>query len=83
MVSLIAAGMLLSCAVDADTNTAAEGGDSSRAVQSWSLWAPLNNHDSGVFNKANWTNGGMFNCGWLPNNAYFNNGQLVLKLDNT
>ena len=81
--SLVAAGMLLSCAVEGDTGAVAAAGDNSRAVQNWSLWDSMDWFNTGVWNKANWANGGMFNCGWRPENAYFNNGQLVLKLDNT
>ncbi|MBN2617033.1 MAG: family 16 glycosylhydrolase [Spirochaetales bacterium] len=55
----------------------------SRYLQTWDLWEPLNSYNSGQFEKANWTNGGMFNCGWLPEKATFNNGKLTLKLDNT
>ena len=56
--------------------------ETSRAVQNWSLWEPMDYFNSGVWNKANWTNGGMFNCGWLPDHVNFSNGQMVIRLDN-
>ena len=51
-------------------------------VINWETWNPLDYFDSGNWNKADWTNGGMFNCGFIPDNAYFQNGKLVLKLNN-
>lgn len=45
------------------------------------LWDPLDYYNTGVFNKANWSNGSMFNCGFVPENAYFENGKLILKLE--
>ena len=62
--------------------TPADSEMETRGVQNWSLWDPLDYYNTGVFNKANWTNGGMFNCGFIPDNAYFQNGKLVLKLNN-
>ena len=41
VLSLVAAGMLLSCGMDADTSSVADSGDASRAVQNWSLWDSL------------------------------------------
>jgi len=55
----------------------------SRYIQTWDMWEPMNYYNTSQFEKANWTNGGMFNCGWLPEKATFSNGKLVLKLDNT
>ncbi len=57
--------------------------DGARYTQNWELWDALDYYNTGVFNKANWTNGGMFNCGWKPENVYFNNGKMTIKLDNT
>jgi beta-glucanase (GH16 family) len=58
--------------------------EDARTVQNWSLWEPLSSFNTNVWNKADWTNGGMFNCGWKPDHAYFSgDGKLVLKLDNT
>lgn len=56
---------------------------SPRSVQTWSLWEPLNYFNSSVWEKANWTNNGFFDCGFIPQNISFNNGQMALKLDNT
>ena len=52
-------------------------------VINWETWNPLDYFDSRNWNKADWTNGGMFNCGWKPDHVTFNNGQMTLKLDNT
>ena len=67
---------------EAISATPADSEMETRGVQNWSLWDPLDYYNTGVFNKANWTNGGMFNCGFIPDNAYFQNGKLVLKLNN-
>jgi len=52
------------------------------AVQNWSLWEPLDSFNTGVWHKANWTNGGMFNCGWLPDHVNFSGGVMNIRLDN-
>ena len=65
-----------------DSNEVTNEADSARYVQNWGLWDSLDYYNTGTFNKADWTNGGMFNCGWTPNNVYFQNGQMVIKLNN-
>ena len=56
---------------------------SARSVQTWSLWDGLDYNNTGVFRKADWTNRGMFNCGWKSDHIWFNNGKMTIKLDNT
>lgn len=58
-------------------------GDISKYVINWETWEPLDYFNSSSWNKADWTNGGMFNCGWKPDHVTFNNGQMTIKLDNT
>lgn len=57
-------------------------GESARGTQTSSLWDSMDSFNSGVWNKATWSNGGMFNCGFLADHAYFSGGNLILKLDN-
>ena len=38
-------------------------------------------HDSGKFEKSNWSNGDMFDCTWKPDNVKFNNGQMAITID--
>lgn len=38
-------------------------------------------HDSGKFDMANWSNGGMFNCTFTPNNIRFQGGQMAITID--
>ncbi len=86
VLAAVAALLLASCAgesvpvVEAGMDGTAEG--SSRAVQTWSLWDSLDYFNSGTFNKANWSNGGMFNCGFVPENVNFNNGKMTITLNN-
>ncbi len=82
LTSLIAGTLFLSCGMNVDAVEETEPNSVERAVQNWSLWEPMNSFNTGVWNKATWSNGGMFNCGFKADHAYFQNGQLVLKLDN-
>ncbi len=41
----------------------------------------FNYHESGRFEMSNWSNGGMFNCVWSPNNDSFENGKLKLTIN--
>lgn len=82
LLSLALALVAVSCGANGTAGAMSEGDDISRAVQNWSLWESMDSFNSGAWNKADWTNGGMFNCGWKPDHAYFSGGQLVLKLDN-
>ena len=74
-------GLLASCDMNGASAPAADDEVVSRAVQTSSLWAPMDS-DSSAWNKATWSNGGMFNCGFKADHAYFSGGNLVLKLDN-
>jgi beta-glucanase (GH16 family) len=62
--------------------TEPSGESVSRAVQNWEFWEPMDYYNSGSWNKADWTNGGMFNCGWLPDHVTFDSGQMTIRLDN-
>ena len=42
---------------EAISATPADSEMETRGVQNWSLWEPLDYFNTGVFNKANWTNG--------------------------
>lgn len=70
LVTLLACTLAVSCqnGVTSPASTA-----ESRSVQSWSLWEPLDSFNSSVWQEANWTNGGMFNCGFVPGNIGFAN----------
>jgi len=52
------------------------------AVQSTSLTASMDSDNTSVWQKSNWTNGGMFNCGFLPDHISFSGGKMAIKLDN-
>lgn len=56
--------------------------DESRGLQSWSLWDAMDWFDQSKFNKANWSNGGMFNCGFVPENVNFKDGKMTITLNN-
>lgn len=56
--------------------------DNARYVINWETWEPMDYFNSGSWNKADWTNGGMFNCGWKPDHVTFADGQMTIKLDN-
>src|SRR5574344_58315 len=80
---LVVAIMFGSCSnITAENENDVSEKGTARAVPNWSLWDSMSSFNTGVWNKADWTNGGMFNCGWKPDHAYFSGGQLVLKLDN-
>jgi beta-glucanase (GH16 family) len=80
LVTLLACTLAVSCqnGVTSPASTA-----ESRSVQSWSLWEPLDSFNSSVWQEANWTNGGMFNCGFVPGNIGFANGTMTITLNNT
>ncbi len=66
------------------------GAGAAHAVQSTALWEPLVSFNSSVWNEANWTNGGMFNCGFVPANISFaanpgvsGDGLMTITLNNT
>jgi beta-glucanase (GH16 family) len=80
----LTAAMFLGCGgVDMESEAAADTDiGAPAAARTWALWEPMDSFNTSVWNKANWTNGGMFNCGWKPDHAYHSGGKLVLKLDN-
>ncbi len=82
LTSLLTASLFLGCNINGTTAIAATETDAARAVQYSSLWDAMDSFNSGVWNKATWSNGGMFNCGFKADHAYFSGGNLVLKLDN-
>lgn len=43
----------------------------------------MDSFDTVNMEKSNWTNGSMFNCGWLPENVTFDDGVMTLHLNNT
>jgi len=51
--------------------------------QTAALTENLDSFDATLWDKANWTNGSMFNCGWKPDHAVVSDGILTLSLDNT
>jgi beta-glucanase (GH16 family) len=63
--------------------TAGASAGIAHAVQSTALWEPLDSFNSSVWQEANWTNGGMFNCGFVPGNISFSGGLMTIKLNNT
>lgn len=80
LISLLSPVLLTSCdqAQPGDDLTTTEGA----VVQSGSLWEPMDTFNTGVWSKGNWSNGGMFNCGWLPDHISFSGGAMTIKLDN-
>jgi beta-glucanase (GH16 family) len=53
-----------------------------RAVQTAAFWDGMDSFNTGAWNKASWSNGGMFNCGFLANHVNFGGGQMNIRLDN-
>lgn len=44
------------------------------------IFTDLDKMDSANWETSNWTNGGMFNCGWKPDHVTFNDGIMTLTL---
>src|SRR4051812_21671417 len=78
LISLLSPALLMSCdqAQPGDDLTTAEGA----LVQSGSLFESMDTFNTGVWSKGNWSNGGMFNCGWLPDHISFSGGSLSSQL---
>ena len=74
---------IASCSQVADLSDIQSNDDVAKYTVNWETWNPLDYYDTGNWNKADWTNGGMFNCGWKPDHVTFNNGKMTIKLDNT
>ena len=81
LIAIFLLGILSSC--QSPVGSSSTMISSSRSVQSWSLWEPLDYFNSSIWQEANWTNGGMFNCGFVPSNIGFSNGQMTIALINT
>lgn len=81
VLALIAAVICLTSCGDVVTADASYVEDS-RYTVSWETWDGLDYFNSSVWNRADWTNGGMFNCGWKPDHISFSGGQMTIKLDN-
>lgn len=73
--------LFLACG-GSEQDAAVESGTSRAPLVTWSFYDGLDYFNSGTWNKANWTNGGMFNCGWLPDHVTFSGGLMTLRLDN-
>lgn len=58
-------------------------GASKTTAKDKSFFSDLDKFDSKDFVMADWTNGGMFNCGWKPDHITFADGKMTLHLDNT
>ncbi|HHV29266.1 beta-glucanase [Acetivibrio mesophilus] len=43
--------------------------------------AVFSDFDSSLWEKADWSNGSVFNCVWKPSQVTFSNGKMVLNLD--
>lgn len=74
---------ITSCSQVADLSDIQSNDDVAKYTVNWETWNPLDYYDTGNWNKADWTNGGMFNCGWKPDHVTFNNGKMTIMLDNT
>lgn len=44
---------------------------------------PMDSNNTTDWDQGNWTNGSMFNCGWLPDHISFTSSIMTLKLDST
>jgi len=47
------------------------------------LTEDFSNLDESLWQRADWSNDGMFNCGWKPDHAVVSGGMLTLALDDT
>ncbi|WP_330676643.1 beta-glucanase [Butyrivibrio sp. DSM 10294] len=70
--TVLALGTLIGGAVNASAASAWGGTHDGMA---------LDYHDSSKFDMATWSNGGMFNCTFSPNNIAFRNGQMAITID--
>lgn len=43
----------------------------------------LDSYDSSFWGKADWTNGSMFNCGWLPDHIDFSDSKMKITMNDT
>ena len=76
------AALFLACG-GSELDTAGHSGVAPSSAVTTAFWDPLDSFNSGSWNKANWTNGGMFNCGFLPDHVTFSGGQMTIRLDNS
>jgi len=86
----MAAGNLV-CAEKPKNQSAAEtclkqtlGIETANTLISWepSLFQSMDRHEGSIWEIANWSNGGIFNCTWRPSNIKFENGFMKLILNN-
>lgn len=50
-------------------------------LQTTALSDQFDSFKTAVFEKADWANGGFFNCGWKPDHVTFANSKMNIKLD--
>ncbi len=81
LASVSAAALLLACG-GAEQDPAVETATTQSSAITSTFWDPLDYFNGWSWNAANWTNGGMFNCGFLPDHVTFANGKMTIKLDN-
>ncbi|TYQ13127.1 UNVERIFIED_CONTAM: Beta-glucanase/Beta-glucan synthetase [Acetivibrio alkalicellulosi] len=53
----------------------------SREIRTTAFEAYFSNYNSSLWEKADWDNGQMFNCMWVPSQVSIVNGRMVLTLD--
>lgn len=78
----MAAAAFLACGGSGDGEPGADP-DGPAPTRTSALLEPMDSFDSAGWEKADWTNGSMFNCGWKPDHVSFSDGKLVLALDDT
>ncbi len=75
--------VLLSLAFSCSTGGPADDLSASEPSRTAALTETLDSFDVKLWEQANWTNNGMFNCGWVPDHAVVAGGMVTLTLDNT
>ncbi len=88
MLGLSLCGLLASCASGGsveEIENPVSVGDVAPEITEWTLENDFDSatYDSSKWACADWTNGDMFNCGWVPNHISFENGIMTIKMDNT
>jgi beta-glucanase (GH16 family) len=82
LAGISAAALLLACGGGAEPPAAQQAQDASASVVTTAFYDALDSFNTANWNKANWTNGGMFNCGFLPDHVNFSGGIMNIRLDN-
>ena len=80
-VAALTAAISIACG-GPEADPGAEAQADPAAVRTTALTEQMDYFNTSTWQKGDWTNGGMFNCGWRPDHASFSGGKLVLKLDN-